>query len=324
MNKWLNMARLDRVESIYLLILRVAGLVIATLCLIAALFFLADGLWRLGVSTRIAPEPTVVNSSDIARAMQTAPATTGSADPAIPEAVRATHTAFARNFWPKYYAVYKSAFDRYKKADDELIGSQDLMNNLGYSLNNYYAVSYDPDTSPNETGVVRLVEDADYQALALLRVTEAMGARTTVALLTQFKAATKSEQRCVTTPQTQVIPQTCGYYYVYDCSITRQINVERCEAVYPDGIVSPIQAFERADRTFSTLFLQDEANKRETAETKIAKREETRAKIGPNLRLALTILMGFLAVMFFFLIVAIERHLRKVASSTTDGTEKVT
>lgn len=313
MKNYLTAARLDRVETIYLTILRVAGLAIATVCLLAALFFLGDALWRLAVSTKVDVEPTEVASADIARAMQAAPRANAEGEREIPEEVRKTHKAFVDTFWPRYYAIYKSAFDSYKKAEDELISPADLMNNLGYGLESYAASVGGDDFSDEAMAVQHLVQNADYQTMALARVGEAMRARTTVALLTQYKAATKSEQRCVTVPQTRVIPQVCGYYYVYDCSITRTVNVERCEAVYPDGIVSPAQAFERADFTFADLYFSDRATKTADANYEISKREETRAKIGPNLQLALMIVGAFLAVMFFFLIIAIERHLRKVA-----------
>lgn len=312
MKKLLTRDRLDRVEISYLLALRIAGLLIATLCLAAALFFAGDAIWRLAVSTQVKAEPTVVDAAVLSNRLATPPKPENADD--VPDAARAAHDRFARSVWPRYYAHYKTAFDKYRKTDDELAPSKELMDGLGYSLDDYL-LALDGEHSAGDR-VLRFVNDSGYQTAAIAKVGEVMASPRVVQLLAQYRTAEKSERRCITTPETRTIPRTCGYYYVYDCSFTRTVDVERCEAVYPDGVVSPIQAFERADWLFSDAYFTDEAAKRHAADQKLAERLETRAKIGPLLRLSFVILGGFFAVMFLFLIIAIERHLRRLSVQT--------
>lgn len=312
MKKWLNIRRLDRIETIYLLALRVGGLLVATICLVAALYFTGDALWRLAVPTTVKTEPTVADTTLIVNALA-APPQAGAPGDDIPAAIRQAHQTFEKTVWPKYYSIYRSSFESHKKPEDRLAPSAELMEALGYNLESYVeALTTD---EPGAARTVRFVNDKAYQDAALAKVKEVMASPRVVQLLNQYKVAEKSEKRCVTTPRTQVVPATCGYYYVYDCSYTRTVNVERCEAVYPDGVVSPVQAFERADYIFAETYLADEASKARIAAAERAERLEIRAKSGPLLQLALFILAAFFVVMFFFLIIAIERHLRRLAQA---------
>jgi len=313
MKNILTRDRLDRVEISYLLALRIAGLLVATLCLAAALFFAGDAIWRLAVSARVKAEPTVVDAALLANRLAAPPKR--EAGDGAPDAARATHDRFVQSVWPRYYAHYKTAFDKYRKADDRLVPSKELMESLGYGLDDYVR-ALDGEGAAGER-ILRLVSDSAYQSAAIARVGEVMSSARLAQLLAQYRTAEKSERRCVTTPQTRVVQRTCGYYYVYDCSYTRTVNVERCEAVYPDGVVSPIQAFERADGLFAEAYFADEAAKRRAADRKLSERLETRAKIGPLLRLSFVILGGFFIVMFLFLVIAIERHLRRLSAQAS-------
>lgn len=312
MKKWLNSGRLDRIETSYLLALRIAGLVVATVCLIAALYFTGDALWRLAVPTNVKTEPTAVDTARMVSALA-APPKAQSANSDVPAAVKQAHDTFTKNVWPRYYAIYRTAFNAHKKPEDRLTPSNELMEALGYNLD-IYSKALEAE-GPEADRIVRLVNDAAYQEMAITKVKEVMTSPRVTQLLNQYKAAEKSEKRCVTTPRTQVVPATCGYYYVYDCSYTRTVNIERCESVYPDGIVSPVQAFERADRIFADTYFEDEAAKAGKAAAERSERLEIRSKISPLLKLALSILASFFVVMFFFLIIAIERHLRRIAQT---------
>lgn len=315
MIKKFSKIRLDRVESIYLSILRTGVLAVATLCLLAAAWFAFDGLWRLAVPSEVKTDPTVVSAAEITAALRaTEPADRSNAGPEIPDWVRAAHESFSKDVFPGYYAIYKRAFDANRKPDDKLETPSQLMEGLGYDLASYAA--------GESVAVKRFVEDEDYQRQALEAVGAAMNSPQALALFRAYKAAEKSEQRCVTVDQVRRVNQVCGYYYVYDCSYTQRVPVQRCEAVYPNGIVSPIQAFERADLAFAEAWSRTTNRNRATADHKRSERMATRALIGPRLILALQIAGAFLVVMFFFLVVAIERHLRGAvqarAQSVTD------
>lgn len=316
MRQILKAVRLDRVEAVYLIILRVAVLAVASICLLAATFFVLDGAWRFGIQTEVRAAPTLVEPNEVAAAMRnppSAPERDGS-DQIAPN-VRAAHAAFARDVFPAYYAVYKSAFDRYRKTEDRLETPQALMAGLGYSLEAY--------ARGQSLGTKLFVENAAYQEQAQAAVAAAMSAPETQRLLAAYKAAEKSEQRCTTTETTRRISQICGYYYQYDCSYTQTVPVRRCEAVYPDGIVSPAQAFDRADGAFETIWRERSQANAAQAELESAKRYDAKSQIAPRLFLAMQILGAFLVVMFFFLMIAMERHLRRLASEKAQSADAV-
>lgn len=306
--------RLDRVEAVYLAILRIGVLAVATICLLAAVFFGIDGLWRILVPTTVQEEPTVIAPAAVTAAMRIAPEprqSTGS--PQISPAVRAAHADFASKVFPAYYAVYKRASDAYRKPEDRLLSSAELMESLGYDLQTYAA---------GEALATKLfVESATYQQQAQAAVAAALTDAGTVRLLREYKAAEKTARACSTSYERRQVwdsySTACSgwYYEPYGCSVTRSVPVERCVAAYPDGIVSPVVAFGRADEAFRTLWAEKARANANAASAERYAREETRAQIGPRLMLALRIVGGFLLVMFFFLIIAIERHLRRLSAS---------
>lgn len=308
--------RIDRIESVYLGLLRIAVLAVATLFLIAALFFAADGLWRIVVPTDVKEQPTSVTAAEVISAMKAAPeARPAEGEPEISAAVRAAHANFAAKVFPAYYAVYRRVSETYKKAEDRTLTSAELMAALGYDLDTYAA---------GQTMATKLfVEDAAYQQQAQAAVEAAIGAPDTVRLLREYKAAEKTAQACSTVYERRRVwdpySTACSdwFYQPYGCNVTRSVPVERCVPAYPDGIVSPTVAFGRADDAFRTLWAEKAAANADAAAGERMSRHMTRSQIGPRLMLAFQIGGGFLIVMFFFLIVAIERHLRKLSADKT-------
>lgn len=311
----LRKLRLDQVERIYLAVLRIGILAVASICLLAAIWFAGDALWRVFVSTDVQTEPTVVEPSEVTAALRTTtPSRSTDDETGVPASVREAHSRFVRETFARYYAAYRAAAQAYNKSEDRLLTQEQLLEELDYGLQTYAG------------GIRRqtklFVEDPDYQSQAIAAVTAAMSSPTTVRRLNEYKD-TQPEQRCTTRNRTQRVQRTCGYYYSYDCSYTRTVPVRECRAVYPDGILSPLAAFEQADSAFARLWLTRSEANRVAAETTRSRREATRAPIGPLLLQSLQILGGFLAVMFFFLMVAIERHLRRMAETKATSEEPV-
>lgn len=299
-------ARLDNIERIYLAALRVAALVLATICLLAAVWFAADAAWRIFVSTDVETAQTTVAPEEVAALMATTPLTSGGETEAtIPASVRNAHAAFVRDVFPRYHAVYQAAARAFGKAEDEILGAEELLAELGYDLETYASGEYSVATL--------FVENASYQEQAQAAVAASMSAAPTRTLLTQYRDAER-EERCATRTVTRRVSQICGYYYTYDCSYTERRPVRECEMVYPDGIVSPLEAFRRSDAAFAELWMNRTEENQRAAAAERAQRQMTRAEIGPKFMLALWVLGGFLTVMFFFLIVAIERHLRRLST----------
>lgn len=309
---------LDRIERVYLASLRVAILGVATLCLLGAVFFGANALWRVFVSTDVEESPVEVTGAQVAAELKKAAPEQSGRDRSneIPSAVRQAHARWARDVFPQYYAVYRTASQTYKKPEDETLSSQQLMDALGYDLDSYAG---DADKAQ------WFVNGATYQQQALAAVTAAMRDPAVVSQLTEYKAAEKTAQSCSTTYQRRRVwdsySTACHNWYEYPqgCEVTRSVPVERCVPAYPEGIVSPRVAFGRADEEFFRLWSQQSQQVRAEAQATRDGREATRAQIGPSVMLALQILGAFLVVMFFFLMVAIERHLRAGAGSAVAG-----
>jgi len=299
---------LDRIERIYLASLRVAILGVATLCLLGALFFGGNALWRVFVSTDVETAPVQITGTQIAAELKKAapPRSVQEGGDDVAPAVRRAHALWESEVFPKYYAIYRKATDAYKKPEDETLTAQQLMSALGYDLQSY----------ARSKKAKLFINNAEYQKQALTAVATALSDAAVVTQLTEYKAAKKTAQSCSTTYQSQRVwdsySTACYAWYEYPqgCQVTRSVPVERCVPAYPKGIVSPRVAFGRADEEFFRLWT--ERNAQVNAEARAAQdaREAIRAQIGPNLLLALQILGAFLVVMFFFLMVAIERHLR--------------
>lgn len=300
---------LDRIERAYLAALRIAILGVATLCLIGAVFFGVNALWRVFVSTEVEPRPVEVTGAQIAAELKKATPEQGGRDQRdqIPANVRQTHARWARDIFPAYYAVYRNASQGYKKPEDETLSAQQLMEALGYDLESYAAAV--PKTA-------WFINNSGYQQQALAAVTAAMRDPAVVSQLREYKAAQKTARSCSTTYQRRRVWDSYStacygwWQYPQGCEVTRSVPVETCVAAYPQGIVSPRVAFGRADEEFFRLWTQQAEQVAAEAQATRDGREATRAQIGPNLLLALQILAAFLVVMFFFLMVAIERHLR--------------
>lgn len=308
---------LDRIERIYLASLRVAILGVATLCLLGALIFGGNALWRVFVSTEVEQAPVEVTGTEIAAELKKAAPQRGVQEGGddIAPAVRRAHALWASEAFPKYYAIYRKAADAYKKPEDETLNSQQLMSALGYDLQSYA-----------ESNKAKLfINNAEYQQQALTAVATALSDAAVVGQLTEYKAAEKTAKSCSTTYQRQRVwdsySTACYAWYAYPqgCEVTRSVPVQRCVPAYPEGIVSPRVAFGRADEEFFRLWTERSAQVSAEAQATRDGREAIRAQIGPNLLLALQILGAFLVVMFFFLMVAIERHLRGGRFVSNDG-----
>jgi hypothetical protein len=308
---------LDRIERAYLASLRVAILGVATLCLLGAIFFAVNAAWRVLVSTDVSESPVEVTGAQVAAELKrAAPERSGAAEAnEIPASVRQAHAQWARDVFPGYYAVYRTAAQAYKKPEDELLTAQQLMNALGYDLQNF---------ADNNEKAAAFIGNPVYQQQALAAITAAMKDPAVLSQLTEYKAAEKTAQSCSTTYQRQSVwdpySTACSDWYRYPqgCQVTRSVPVERCVPAYPDGIVSPRVAFGRADEEFFRLWSLQTEQVRAEAQAARDGREATRAQIGPNLLLALQVLGAFLVVMFFFLMVAIERHLRAGARTAIE------
>lgn len=114
------------------------------------------------------------------------------------------------------------------------------------------------------------------------------------------------------------------YYPPYGCSERRAVQVPYTETVYsmqyPEGTQSHSQIFRAFQDRFFTLLNQRRHDSRLKAE--MERNDIVLGNIEGRLSLwdALKILGAFLLLMFFFLLIAIERHQRRIATESEGQT----
>lgn len=311
-SKRMRALKLDRIEIAYLNALRIGVLGVATICLVIATYFAVDAAWRIFVSTKVPVEPTTVSAAEVVVALKK-PEVTQSlrGDNTIPDGVKLAHAKFVNGAFTTYYAVYKKAADAYKKPDDKLLNRDDLLEYLGYDLGTY--------AGGTDLSVKMFVESADYQSQALSAINGTMSDAAVVSQLKEYKSAQKTARQCSTVYEPRSVwdynSTACYNWYLEPrgCSVNRNVPVERCVPAYPAGIVSPLTAFKRADAFFAETWIDRSSRNAARARSEEADRQALRDGMAPRLLMALKVIAGFLVIMFFFLLVAIERHLRDVA-----------
>ncbi|OYW44278.1 MAG: hypothetical protein B7Z08_02905 [Sphingomonadales bacterium 32-68-7] len=152
----------------------------------------------------------------------------------------------------------------------------------------------------------------------LLKImTDAAALPETKAALSRYKASNRV--RVVKQVRRTRNERYCYYYgaYIDECLLwdTRRVPYTANQVTYelPKGVVSHRDLFERYQTNYlGTMSERADGNLSEAA---LARDEILEANIrgGEQLRSALFAAGSFLAVMFFFLIIAIERHQRKIA-----------
>ncbi len=320
---------LDRIERIYLAWLRIAVLGVATLCLAAGVFFGANAAWRVFVSTEVPVQPIEVTGADVAGELRKAASDSaaGRTEDPVPTAVRERHAAFIRDVFPQYHQIYRAAAQAYNKEEDQLLNVEQLAEALGYDLDTYALGGgyLDAERSPAGEKAVLFIDNEEYRRQALEAVGAALADPAVVAQLQEYKEAEKTAQACTTEYERRRVwdsySMSCQDWWRYPqgCEVTRSVPIERCVPAYPEGIVSPQAAFGRADSRFFFLWIERTTQSQAAAQEERNSREATRAQIGPNLLLAIQILAAFVVVMFFFLMIAIERHLRRVGRGDVGG-----
>jgi hypothetical protein len=309
---WL-FATADRLETVYLAALRIMVLVIATLALLVAIWMAVDGLRSLLTSTEVKAKPVSVTATEVLKANRDKQAVVDSAsgdEDTVPKTVKDQHMAFMKGPFEAYYRLYVPTAYSYKKAEDKVLDRAEFAQLLGYDLDTF-AWSDDPT-------VRRFAEDPAYAEAITLAAKEATADAGYRQLLAGYKAAQKTAQACRTEYERRrgwdSNSMVCDAWWQspIGCPVIRQVPVQRCEPAYPDNIISPTKAFTEFDRGYRELWKRrtDQAEAERAA--KVGKRYELKASGVPKLSKAMILLVGFLGIMFLFLVIAVERHLRRI------------
>lgn len=305
-------AALDRAEHIYLRVLRAAILVIATGLLLYSAWLGASGLWKVAQSPEsVEEEVATVAADELTNAEMPTPRRP---DEEEGPRVDPNQQRYYAGFVNRYYNLYRSRFEAFRQNDDRQLSRGQFDDAFIDSQARLRAAA---------SGELNFAADRNDLETLLQVMTEASEKPMTRQRLQRYKAARKVRVgRRVQRTRTEYrqgwdrYSMACSdwYYPPYGCPERRAVQVPFTETVYsmefPEGTQSHTQIFRAfQDRFFTLLHDRREANR------SAAEAERDRIAFGNitgrlSLWDALKILAGFLVLMFFFLLIAIERHQR--------------
>jgi hypothetical protein len=308
---------LDRAEGFYLRVLRAVILVIATLLLAYATWLAASSAYKISRSPdSVVETETRVLPDELTDAQLPAEAS-GPAAKAQPS-TNLAYQRFYNAFVNKYFALYQSKFEPYRQAEDKKLSRSEFDGVFLNTPDRISAISrgdlaFEDDRADLET-LYSVMSGAADRPVTLERLQRYKLARK--------KAVTKQVERTRTSYVRgwDSSATSCELWYEspIGCPVRRPVESTYTESVttseFPKGTQSHTQIFKAfQDRFFSLLQERREANAQKAE-------QERQSIIGGiadghvSLFTAFQIIGAFLALMFFFLLIAIERHQRRIAA----------
>lgn len=314
---------LDKAESFYLTILRAVILIIATLLLAYAAWLAASSAYKISKSPdSVVEQQAAVSADELTDAQIPAP-TSSAPKTAEGQRVNPTQNAFYASFVDRYYSLYRSTFEPYRQQEDKQLTKAEFDGAFLNTAARQKAIT---------NGELNFDDDRRDLEMLLQVMREAAAKPKTVQRLKRYQTARKVPvTERVQRTRTEVVrgwdssSTACSNWYEspVGCSVSRVIDVPYTESVtkmqYPVGTQSHTQIFRAFQDRFFELLEQ-----RRNANASKAERERQGILSGIaegrlSLMTALQILGGFLVLMFFFLLIAIERHQRKLAQERSTG-----
>lgn len=306
---------IKRAEFNYLRLLRVASLALATVLLVGAAWFLGQGIFRQLGSSKIAPEAATIGGADVAPSAMTSPEASKKQIPS---------NLVPQKFANEAYAIYRQHFQKYQRPGDatpdqkaiqKVIWTEGLearlaaldLSLLKTGTNGNSAVGSDPNqamidvirAAATQEGMVR--ELKGYQKATKVRVCSDQ-VRTRSRTVTQWDSGAT----------------WCSDWstYPYGCPGERTLDepylANVCEMRFPEDVETPLEQLGfAAERFVNIAEVRIEQSKNDAAEK--ASRVLARKAAGRNdIAQSGQIFLIFLALMFLYLIVVIERHYRAI------------
>jgi hypothetical protein len=313
-------AILDRAEALYLKVLRAVILLIATVLLLYAGWLAISSLYKISRSPEaVVEEPASVAADELIDAQMPAEVNMPSKSEE-PSANRA-HRNFYRQFASQYYDLYRSKFEPYRQKEDKQLTLGEFDDSFLNTAGRLQAVT---------KGELDFAQDkADLESL-LAVMSDASVKPVTAQRLEKYRTAKKIPvQRQV--ERTKITYRrgwdsystACSNWYEspIGCAVNRPVETTYTDTVtemkYPKGTQSHTQIFRAFQERYFALLQQRRESNAAKAE---GERQSILAGIVDgrlSLMTTLQILGGFLVLMFFFLLIAIERHQRRLAAITT-------
>ena len=303
---------LGRVEKTYLELLRVSALVVATLVLIWIVWLTLSSAYNISRNPdAVEVEQVVLSADEIVDIDLSEPAPAVSSD----SDNQAAPSAFEK-FRDDYFSIYKNDFETFRQDDDPELSKEQFTETFlaGLALD---PEDWDLAAEEFELPLEGYVEASDYP-----RIVEVMRKAATLPVtenrLEKYRSTPKvRKENQVRRTRTE---RYCTYFssYFNQCYSYGSRSVPYTETVVtmvpPDGVVSPQTLFAAYHENYlAKLIDRRRANSSEAA---LEREERAAANVKGWLDLgnALWFAGLFLALMFFFLLIAIERHQRKLAN----------
>ena len=298
---------LDRLEKLYLSAVRVLALLGATALLVWAAWFVVSGLYKVSRDAALVKEmPATVSAEDVLAI----PTNDAEATPAAENASNGNPAAkkYYNGFVSRYYALYQSKFAPFRQATDTALTRK--------AFDERYVRSSDRIGRAGESSSALEADKAELEAL-INAMSSAAAAKQTTDRLSAYKKAKREEvKRTIRSTRTETYCREYGYYIeacidygVHEVPQSRTVTESRL----PKGVISPPDLFHAyQDRYFSLLAERRQQN------ASMASAEQTEIEIGnavgaSRLWTAAYIIGAFVSLMFLFLLIAIERHQRRIA-----------
>lgn len=304
---------LNRIEDLYLAVLRAALLLLATLLIAAAIVLTVLSLYRLSKTPdSVHEKPAVVAASELVGA-----AASKQQDAQSGQDPQAAQRHGYASFVARYARLFRTQFETFRHEDDKPLQQQ--------QFDDSYVGTQE---RLNATKVGRVNYDSDvtdlHQLFSVMQ--SAASLPQTQAKLQAYKQA-KKVQVCRKVEKTRTelatgwdrYSTTCSTWYMepMGCSTVRSVEIpytaQECRMQYPEGVESYGQIFRRYQDTFFKRLGELRRDNALEAEQKRDAISAGNAKGRGGLWTALEIGGGFLLLMFLFLLIAIERHQRRLS-----------
>ncbi len=268
----------------------------------------------------------------------------------VSEVAQKAHAAFMAGPFETYFKAYKAFAEAHKKPEDKLLTKEELAEQLLYTAEAIDAASaseaesaaeaaadaaaaayasamgeeLDPSSgsewSPYEAAYLetsrKFQTEQAFAEAQIAAVTQVLADQRVVALAKKYQTAEKTAQSCSTVQRMRTVwdsnSMACAdwFYAPRGCQVRRAVAVEECVPAYPEGVESPNETFARIDEAYRMEWVAKAADARAVAQAEEMEKEATKAGAPSAFLIALGVFGAFVTVMFLFLLIAVERHLR--------------
>lgn len=308
--EWLSLA-LNRAERFYLRLLRGAILIVATGLLLYAAGLALISFYKVTRSPESVQEKeATVAAGELTRAGIPARRDSGNdGEPEVNPAQRQAYDQFLR----AYYQLFRTRFEPFRQSADRQLSLSDFDDTFVNTGTRLTAVSRDDLDFAADQRDLRSLFGVMREASALPETQSRLRAYQRAQRVRVCRNVQR--MRTVERPGWDPYSTSCATWYEnMGCPVTRRVQTpvtERaCQMQLPQGTQSHLDIFRAYQNEFYRLL-------NERRQTNAAEAEAARSSIQQgilegrlDLGTVLTILASFLALMFFFLLIAIERHQR--------------